>query len=924
MIVICFSFFTYSSLVYSLATFKAFSRPSVHLYDARQSEISSSAPNPERSFTSANFDSSVRLDVWMSMFSTGVIPSSEGKDLNISESNPSLWTSRLPSNLNVDKGLVPRLSMPAWTATRGNEPASPLPSLSEYLMYGRSLLRHHEEEVDKLWLVIKNTGSLRHLNETDRERVMEALRIAYVALYGKRTLKSLEISINRAKGIASVLGELNATVEVVLAGLLYEAFSDVSHDLGPKIRDQLLHKFGENVLYLIEKYGKLPKFMARTANYSSEQSESQVQMIVCLTEDYRTLYIRVAERLHTLRHLASLPDVDRDQEKIAEEGLNVYASLAHKMGLLEVKGELEDLAFQILSPHMYAKTCKIQAAASIVYQQVTQQIEDLLRRDPVILRDRVQVKFSQRIKGKYQIYLKMMRKNLSCLEDVRDLLGLRIIINVPWRRLEQETPEDHVLRSKSICYHLVEQLKKMKGWDSPTNGFKDYIAKPKDNGYRSIHVCLKHKKLGSFVEVQVRTMEMHVQAELGEAAHWFHKDSTYRPEIANSKTYKLAWRSPNQQYANSSAQLLKMAKDQLLPARVYVFQNDHSTVLNLRKGATALDAAFAIHSDMGLQTDLVRINGQKVGMNRPLKNGDVVHVEYKTGVVTAQLSWLQLVTTSNALSKLRRYFKVNQKDSCAEIGCSLLLATLGTSRERIQARLNGRLWTVDRILKMLAHRTPFKKKDELLLHLATAPKVEVCRTIATALNVSQEDVTVPRVGTVSAWIKSRKSSGWSEYGMEQELLNNLLPLRPESNLLVSPKIGGGCSGERCATSTPSSSSAQSEIRIPYRWGTAATTHAAPTARPHSRYVRQTSAFSLPRVAPFSLEASALSSSLRVEGRQAVASEALRQEKGQAEYVAKKNKVFVEEEEQGSSDMPWTKDTWVVRRERSRGLVGRGR
>jgi GTP pyrophosphokinase len=250
---------------------------------------------------------------------------------------------------------------------------------------------------------------------------------------------------------------------------------------------------------------------------------------------------------------------------------------------------------------------------------------------------------------------------------------MRVILDVP--RLEGESDEAFSARGEAACYHVVSRIRAMSGWAPSTGGFKDYILAKKGNGYSSLHQYMHNQALDTHLEVQVRTRDMHVQAELGEAAHWNYKDTLYRPEIANSKYYKIAWRSKEQAHARSAAELIGLAKKQLNAQRVFVFLNDESTVLNLRKGATALDAAFAIHTSIGLSVKGIKVSGTPVGLKRVMQNGDVISVECEASAVTAEPSWLGYTKLAYSRTNIRRYLRQKHADTILQYTISKQTAT---------------------------------------------------------------------------------------------------------------------------------------------------------------------------------------------------------------------------------------------------------
>lgn len=647
------------------------------------------------------------------------------------------------------------------------------PLLFDYLQDANSKLsKFHEEKVLELWQSVQK-GSVRELG-ADSARVVESLRVAYTGLWGKTTARSMDVSINRARGIAAVLGEMKADADVVVAGILHEVVAEFRFDDNyAGLRAQLVERFGEASIALAETYGRLPKLLAKRQAFSPSQSEDQIQMLVAFVEDYRCLYIRLADRVSTLRALKKLPLSSEERIKIATESLHVYAPLAHKMGLMKVKGELEDLAFKVVSPEAFQQSRYTQISANKAYHEVAEQIQEMIRTDPHLLAQNGRFRLTYRIKDKYQLKLKMDRKGFKSLSDVKDALGLRVVISVPqWKN---ETAEDHVQRGEDLCYYLTDRLKQLPGWE-PDAPVKDYIAGMKDNGYQSLHLYIRNKALGTHVETQVRTMAMHKTAELGEAAHWFYKDLIYRPEIATSKQYQRAWRSQQQLNATSPAALLGMAKAQLLKNRVFVLLADKATVLNLRRGATALDAAFAIHSSLGLRTSHITVNGKNSRYDRILRNGDFISVrrsEDPEVLSTAQPSWLTMVRTDAAKRVLRIHFTKEKRVAEVAAGAVCLMMMLHLNNEAVKRRNFGFVPDASQLSRFAMQRCN-NHIGTVLQELGRAQRPETMKSIVGALlDMPLEELETSSMAWSLKWIRLQCTHGWVNHKLRA---NTLMPL----------------------------------------------------------------------------------------------------------------------------------------------------
>lgn len=661
----------------------------------------------------------------------------------------------------------------------GDEVEDP-PTLVQYFGGSRDLKDRHLKTINDLWNQMKK--NFKYLNASDMLLVVEALKIAYMGLWGKTTARSLEVSINRAKGTAEVLGNsFNSPVEVILAGILHEILAGVGV-LQPElelVKSEILKRFGSDVYSLSETYNKLPKFMSRKVEYTPEQSENHIQMLIATLDDYRTLYIRLADRIHTMRILKELPLDDLDRKKISMEALYVYAPLAHRMGLSMQKGELEDLAFRFSTTPDFIQMIRFaQVKAGRAQQEVLEDVQRVLENDDYLKMQKVSYKLTHRIKGKYQLFLKMHRKNLHNIDEVRDALGMRVIFDVP--RNPNESNEAHTERSEAVCYYLVDRLREMKRW---TPGkFKDYIKAKKDSGYQSLHQDLRSSALGTSVEIQVRTMAMHVEAELGEAAHWYYKDLTYKKEVVNTRQYRLAWKSEAQSLAKSSAEFLRLAHEQLNAHRVFIFLEDRSTVIPMPKGACSLDAAFAVHSEVGLTTSVVKVNGKAVGLNRPLKNGDVVSVSRSEDrTVTARVSWLNIVKSHAATQSLKKHFK-SQPGSLAALGALQLLMTMSLNKERIAKRFAGDkapFPDAAKLAKYASDRSGLPNLAEVLKTISIAPPEQVAEILGRLLDIPAKELQVSTQTLRSVWARGQEKGGWADLPLREKvllpILRNILP-----------------------------------------------------------------------------------------------------------------------------------------------------
>ncbi len=375
--------------------------------------------------------------------------------------------------------------------------------------------------------------------------------------------------------------------------------------------------FGAEVKNIVEgetKVSKLPK-LAFT-DYADEQAENLRQMFVAMTDDYRIIIVKLADRLHNMRTLRHMKP--EKQKKISRETLDIFAPLAHRMGLWPFKSELEDIAFMYLYPNEYKR---LNYRLGERHEQISDTLdnsikvlENTLNNDPTLHSQNVRIEVVGRTKELYSLWHKMEMKHDRNLDHITDLVALRVILTP-----EGEQDKAHEGAADSgvwLCYHVLGLVQHLPGFQPMPTKVKDYISFPKPNGYQSLHTALMYG--GQSVEVQIRTSYMHQVAEYGMASHFAYKDEMKRAGGANARggLYNTPWLSSIKEWQQDtvcSRDFVDCVRRELLGKRVFVFLRN-GKILNLARGATAVDAAFQIHTEVGLQMHGVEINGKPVSL----------------------------------------------------------------------------------------------------------------------------------------------------------------------------------------------------------------------------------------------------------------------------------------------------------------------
>ena len=485
------------------------------------------------------------------------------------------------------------------------------------------------------------TGKLDYLDAAEIRRVRDAYRFADEAHLGQFRASG-EPYITHPIAVAGLCAEWKLDAQAIMAALMHDAMEDCGIT-----KAELIERFGAPTADLVDGLTKLDKLRFSTREES--QAESFRKMLLAMTRDVRVILVKLADRLHNMRTMDAV--VVAKRTRIAAETLEIYAPIAHRLGLNQTYRELQELSFRHLKPWREAALSKAVQKARGYRRDVVERI----RKD--VEKSFVQAKLPAQIFGRektiFSIYSKMREKHLT-FAQVNDIFGFRIVVAT--------LPE---------CYMAMGVLHQLM---KPMPGrFKDYIAIPKANGYQSLHTTLV-SPLGTAVEFQIRTEEMHAIAEKGIAAHWLYKEHDDGP-VQGHEAQRLGalWLQSLidiQDETRDAGEFLEHVKIDLYPDAVYVF-TPMSKILALPRGATPVDFAYAIHTDVGDHCVAANVNGEPVALRTELKSGDVVEI---IGAANARPNpaWLNFVCTGRARSKIRHYLKNMEQEESRDLGEKML------------------------------------------------------------------------------------------------------------------------------------------------------------------------------------------------------------------------------------------------------------
>jgi len=469
---------------------------------------------------------------------------------------------------------------------------------------------------------------------------LELLRRAYdfaAEQHKTQTRLSGEPFLSHPVEVAHLLADMRLDATSLCAALLHDVVEDTKIPL-----EQISDHFGADVARLVEGATKISRLDLLAPE--ARQAENVRKMLLAMVNDVRVIMVKLADRLHNMRTLEYL-DSER-QQRIARETLDIYAPVANRLGMGLIRGELEDLAFRYLEPESFLEIQKKVSTKQKVFDKFLHEVEDSIRAKMV--ENGIPAEVQARIKRLYSLHLKIQKQQRT-LDQVFDLLAVRVITD-----------------TVKNCYAALGVIHQI--WPPLPGRFKDYIAMPRPNLYQSLHTTVIHA--GQPFEVQIRTQEMHRIAEQGVAAHWKYKDGRGLSQVDDQKIVWMRQLIEWVQEMQEPSEFLSTLRVDLYPEEVYTF-SPKGRVVVLPRGATPIDFAYSIHTEVGHQCSGAKVNGAMVPLRHGLANGDVVEIITQKGHEPSR-DWLSFVHTSRARSKIRQWIHLNERVQATEVGRRLL------------------------------------------------------------------------------------------------------------------------------------------------------------------------------------------------------------------------------------------------------------
>jgi GTP pyrophosphokinase len=627
-----------------------------------------------------------------------------------------------------------------------------------------------------------------YLTEDDLVQLRRAYEFADEAHKGQFR-KSGEPYILHPIAVAEILADLRMDVPTLIAALLH----DVVEDTGVTL-EEIEERFGSAVRHLVDGVTKLKKRMKFKSN-EEHQAENHRKMFVAMAQDVRVILIKLADRLHNMRTLKYMPE--HKQRQKSTETLEIFAPLAHRLGISKIKWELEDISLRYLKPQQYYRIVHLMKKKRAEREKYLDEIIDTLKSRLEEMDVKV-MDISGRPKHIYSIYKKMVTQNKE-FNEIYDLMAVRVIV---------DTVRD--------CYAVLGIIHTV--WKPMPGRFKDYIAMPKTNMYQSLHTTVIGPK-GEPIEVQIRTLDMHRTAEYGIAAHWAYKEGS---AVEKSKfDEKLKWfreMMELQQEASDAKEFVENLKMDWFSDSVFVF-TPKGDVIELPMGSVPLDFAYRIHTDIGNMCIGAKVNGKIVPLDYPLKTGDIVEILTSKHSYGPSQDWLSLVKSSHARSKIRNWFKKQRREESVAKG-----------REMVEALLKKHDFTVSDVLTSdriedVTKKFNFNEEEDLFAAVGYGgiSTAQVVHRLTDGLKEEQQPVVLPEVKALP--IRKHKL----EQGVRVKGVDNLLiRLSRCCNPVPGDEIAGYVTHGRGVTvhriDCPNLSTVPDERRIDVEWDSHATKH----------------------------------------------------------------------------------------------------
>jgi GTP diphosphokinase / guanosine-3',5'-bis(diphosphate) 3'-diphosphatase len=509
--------------------------------------------------------------------------------------------------------------------------------------------------------------------DPDVAQLREAFAFAN-RMHEGQTRKSGEPYMTHPLEVMDIIADLRLDVASLVAGLLHDTVEDTDTTV-----EDLRVRFGEDVAFLVDGLTKLSKFQFNTRQEA--QAENIRKMIIAMSRDLRVIMVKLADRLHNMRTLKHMSA--SSQERISLETMDIYSPLAHRLGLHWVKTELEDLAFRYLHTEAYYEIAEKVASKKRQRQSFIREVRHIL--EDLLREHGIEPEVYGRPKNFWSIYRKMRAQQIE-FEQVFDILAFRILVD-----------------ERAQCYEALGLVHNL--WKPIPGRFKDYIAIAKPNGYQSLHTSV----IGPYqerIEIQIRTHDMHKVAEEGIAAHWLYKEGKAVPDKDDQKFAWLHQLMEEHQDHEDPVEFLESVKIDLFHDEVYVF-TPNGDVLSFPKGATPVDFAYAIHSEIGQRCSGAKVNGQMVPLKHQLKNGDIIEILTHKNQ-RPNKDWLSFVKTGRARTKIRNAVRKEQRERSKELGRELL------DKELKHHNTNIRAWERSGKLQQAVELSRFSSVDEML------------------------------------------------------------------------------------------------------------------------------------------------------------------------------------------------------------------